>query len=136
MKISPKTWRQVFIATPEGSRVQLYLGIDKNMAQQALEVATKRLSVIVGSALGTWSQYLFTMRSEGLLFVDWQPLAQVRVQEGGKVAIGWNPKVSEACALDEAALSAALTAEVRSAAEAGQGLRALRAKAAHVRWRL
>ena len=84
MRIGPKVWRKIFVSTPEGSATQLYLGVDKSLAQQSLEVTTKRMSSLVAAALGSWSEYLFTMRAEGLLFFDWQPLAQIRVQEGGK----------------------------------------------------
>ena len=135
MRMGPKVWRKIFVSTPEGSATQLYLGVDKSLAQQSLEVTTKRMSSLVAAALGSWSEYLFTMRPEGLLFVDWQPLAQIRVQEGGKVTVGWNPIVADACALDQAALVASLSAEVKSAAEAGKGMRSLKARAAHVQWR-
>ena len=136
MRVGPKVWRKIFVATPEGASTQLFLGVDKSLSQQSLEVTTKRMAALVSSALGTWSEWLFTMRPEGLLFFDWQPLAQIRVQEGGKVTVGWNPIVADTCGLDQAAIVAALSAEVKSAAEAGKGMSVLKARAAHVQWRL
>ena len=79
---------------------------------------------------------LYTMRSEGLLFFDLEPLAKVEVEEGGRVSVGWNPVVADTLQLDQAGIVKALSAEAKAAAEHGKGAGVLRARAAQNQWQL
>ena len=137
MRTGPGKWRQIFAATPSGSTTQVFLGPDKSLKVQALEVTTKRFSAILAAEVGaSWAEGLYTMRSEGLVFFNWEPLAKVEVEEGGKVTVGWNPAVADLLRLDQSGIVKALTAEAKAAAEAGKGAGALRARAAHAQWQL
>jgi len=76
------------------------------------------------------------MRSEGLLFYNWEPLAKVEVEDGGRVTVGWNPSVADPLQLSQPGIVKALSAEAKAAAESGKGASALRARAAHAQWQL
>ena len=137
MRNGPGKWKQIFAATPAGSTTQVFLGPDKSLKVQALEVTTKRFSAILAAEIGAaWAEGLYTMRSEGLVFFNWEPLAKVEVEEGGKVTVGWNPAVADLLRLNQANIVKALSAEAKAAAEAGKGAAALRARVAHARWQL
>ena len=134
LKEGPKLWRKIFALSPSGVAVQVFVGPDKSLHQQALETTTKRLSNLLNTALGEWSDQLFTMRPEGLIFYNWEPLCQVKVAPGGQCTVGWEPKLADYCCIEQASIVATLCSETLAAAEAGKGMAALRARAAKARW--
>jgi hypothetical protein len=135
LRTAPGKWRQLFAATPAGSTIQLYLGPDKSIKQQALEVTTKRFAAILATQMSSVSaDLLYSMRSEGLVFHNFQPLALIGVQEGGICNISWNPLVATELGLNQGDILQTLTAETRAAAEGGKGGAALRARASQVQW--
>ena len=107
------------------------------MKIQALEVTTKRFAAILAAEVGTArAEGFYTMRSEGLVFFDLEPLAKVEVEEGGRVTVGWNPSVADSLRLDQPGIVKALSAEAKAAADAGKGAGVLRARAAQTQWQL
>ena len=134
LKEGPRRWRKIFALSPSGVAVQVFVGPDKSPHQQALEMTTKRLSNLLTTALGEWSDQLFTMRPEGLIFYNWEPLCQVKVAPGGLCTVGWEPELADYCCIEQASVVATLCSETLAAAEAGKGMAALRARAAKARW--
>jgi len=134
LKEGPKLWRKIFASSPNGTDVQVFVGPDKSLHTQALETTTKRLSNILTASLGEWADQLFTMRPEGLIFYNWEPLCKVEVAPGGLCTVGWEPRLADFCMIRQAEVVAQLCSETLAAAEAGKGMGALRARAAKARW--
>ena len=101
LRIGPKQWRQIFAATPIGSAIQRFLGPDKSMRTQVLEVTSKKFSLLIAAALADdRADDLFTLRAEGLVFYQWSLLAKLEVAEGGAVTVGWCPEIADPLGID------------------------------------
>jgi hypothetical protein len=127
--------KKIFACTPNQSVTQVFLSVDKNLHQQALEVSTTRLAVIVGAALGDRrAEELYAMRGEGLLFHDCSPLAKVEVEPQGKVLVGWNPSIADPLQLNRADIVKTLEAECLAAASNSNSASGLRCKSSGTQW--
>ena len=98
LRLGPGNYKELLVDGPDGTKIQYYLNPDKNGSMVRREILTKHLTSAMGELLP--GKQFFARRSEGLVFVDRRPIAQVHITSPTDARLSWKHGKRIAIGLD------------------------------------
>jgi hypothetical protein len=92
------TWREFTVATPAGEATRIFISEDKSAKTTQLEMATKRLHKAI-SEYSTAKAHM--VKKDGVVTIDWVPIAKVEVSSGEPAQVLWHPQAIEKHNIDK-----------------------------------
>ena len=96
-------WQAFQVETPTNSKIQIYLGEDKNSKQVAEEKALKRLMAAFKAT--NPAKTVFAVRKDETISMDWVPIAKVSSSNKETHTISWNATAVTSSGIDKLAIT-------------------------------
>ena len=95
-------WIQFEVETPTGDRCKFYINEDKSKKAIATEVAARRLHKAASECMPLLKVH--SVRKDGVITVNWNPVAKVSVESDGSTQVMWHKEAVEKFDIDKVAI--------------------------------